>query len=291
MAIPPHVISRPALTGWYPQYTQVAAMETEMSTVPAGIEVTAMHANTNEAVVGMVWQPQASPALLISADPADQPAAQAMTERPTVPTVGLHWTVLPALTTPNLPAMRAQATAGCALVLGIVVACVSATHTAMALGDFEGPLLFLFLGTVWTAALVAVVCLSGLMFGDPGVIARSEERCMPVPNGPIREQLLTGQTLTSDMRNVADPTHGTYCVRCLIWRTTADKAHHCSTCQRCVRNFDHHCGVFGRCIAGTGFGGNMGYFKVIIGMAVLGGVTTGAAMLSALSRQSGWEKA
>lgn len=70
-----------------------------------------------------------------------------------------------------------------------------------------------------------------------------------------------------------------FCVRCCIWRPDArpplyrDETHHCSTCNRCVKDFDHHCGVFGRCIAGKGWRGNMGFFKGILFCAFAGIVT------------------
>lgn len=101
---------------------------------------------------------------------------------------------------------------------------------------------------------------------------------------------LAGQTLESAgiNTNYHDEIRGSYCVRCLVWRQRHERVHHCSICQRCVFDFDHHCGVFGRCIAGHGFRGNMGYFKIIIGTGTVGVLTAVAAVVFAVSTRSGW---
>jgi hypothetical protein len=196
----------------------------------------------------------------------------------------LPLSALPAMPPPRLMSMRTEAAGGCTTVLAIIGVCVGGTHwSVLVLGKMDNALPPLFLSAIWAEALVAVLCLAGLMFGDPGVVERSELRCLPMPDD-IADLLRAGQAIPADMRNIEDPVQGTYCVRCMVWRKHHEKAHHCSTCQRCVTDFDHHCGVFGRCIAGRGFRGNMGYFKLIIFMALLGIVTFAAALLLGLTR-------
>ena len=196
----------------------------------------------------------------------------------------LPLSALPAMPPPRLMSMRTEAAGGCTTVLAIIGVCVGGTHwSVLVLGKMGNPLPPLFLSAIWAEALVAFLCLAGLMFGDPGVVERSELRCLPMPDD-IADLLRAGQAIPADMSNIEDPVQGTYCVRCMVWRGHDEKAHHCSTCQRCVTDFDHHCGVFGRCIAGRGFRGNMGYFKVIIFMALLGIVTFAAALLLGLTR-------
>jgi hypothetical protein len=46
--------------------------------------------------------------------------------------------------------------------------------------------------------------------------------------------------------------------------------------------------VFGRCIAGRGFGGNFGYFKVILVCGYLGPLTTVAAVVASLVSRFGF---
>lgn len=201
------------------------------------------------------------------------------------PTAGLHWTALPPMPQPRSAQMRSEACCGCTTVLSIIVVCVGGTHlfvSGVGAEATEFPHVFHYL--IGAEATVALLCLLGLMFGDPGTLKRSESRCTPIPAGEIRACLLQGKPVPLDVGNFRDDDRGTFCVRCLLWREHSDaNVHHCSICQRCVVDFDHHCGVFGRCIAGQGLRGNMGYFKVVIAMGCLGTFTTMAAFVFALT--------
>ena len=135
--------------------------------------------------------------------------------------------------------------------------------------------------------------LLGMFFGDAGEVRRTKETLTPMPR-EVEERLRAEEPLKG-LGNIKGDGEESYCVRCLVWRRpkpakktcvacipvqmcakmlimgddVAQEAHHCSTCQRCVLNFDHHCGFFGRCIAE----GNILYFQTMLTMAVVGPVT------------------
>ena len=176
---------------------------------------------------------------------------------------------LPPLPERDYCAMRGEACCGNTLVLFLIFLFVAPMQAYATGKDVE--LTFpqrLWMGAIYAEAATAIVCLLGLMWGNPGEVKRTPETCFPQPE-IVAERLRKGQSL-HDVGNVTEDGR-VFCIRCLVWRPDDDgEVHHCATCQRCVTQFDHHCGVFGRCIAGNGYGGNMGYFKTIIGMAIAG---------------------
>ncbi len=240
-------------------------------------------------------------------------------------------TPLPPLPAPNKKEQLAESACGASL-----VSCLVGTFCAVTIGfgtQMAEPARSILISLIVLEAVIAFGCLAGLLWGDPGVIRRTAETCFPVPSA-VAERLAGGGS-TSGMSNIVDGGR-TYCVRCFLWREhngqppvcisengcTCERSagglspmstHHCSTCQRCVRYFDHHCGVFGRCararalsqhplhpwrpsfrsradsfapvrrcIAGRGLEGNIKYFYTIIIMGWCGAVTAGAALVMGL---------
>ena len=224
---------------------------------------------------------------------------------------------LPPMPTPDYSSMRAQAITGNVTVFAIIGMLVGMPHLVAPEYNSFDEMTFKSYGLLllYAEALIAILCLCGLMWGDPGTLKRTPETCFPLPQS-VAEKMRKGQSLAG-LENVYEDGQ-VYCVRCFIWRpdgrppSFVDTTHHCSyvalhslcpappplgpvpvpvvltpypscptspplpppcprrICQRCVRDFDHHCGVFGRCIAGSGFRGNMGYFKTILMMGAAG---------------------
>ena len=213
--------------------------------------------------------------------------------------------ILPPLPAPNLKQMRTEASGGASLVLCLVITFVTITLACGSSARLEQTRLTLYT-LILVEAAVAIAALLHLMLGDPGVVRRSRGTCLPVP--PEVVERLNANFVSSGgdhpnplggLRNISDGDR-TYCVRCCVWRQgmarngrglqllgassqTAVLVHHCSICQRCVRNFDHHCGVFGRCIAGTATTGNMPAFVLLISMAYAGFFTCVAAVVAAFN--------
>lgn len=135
---------------------------------------------------------------------------------------------------------------------------------------------------IWSEAFVAAACCAFILCAGAGVIHRSPNTCYPIPEEVL--QHLQGNDEACPKSNISESGR-TYCIRCFVWRPAGYHSHHCSTCQRCVTNFDHHCGVFGRCIVG----GNMPCFVGMIAMMFAGWATAGLAFLSCAGDVDGRE--
>lgn len=150
---------------------------------------------------------------------------------------------------------RFQVQVGSGIVLGISLMCVLTTHVgALGHGTIQGGRWWFFLLAIYLEAIVAVCCLLGILFGDPGVVKRTPENCLPLPE-MVAERLHRGESLEG-LDNLQHEQLGSYCVRCCVWRRNPGKLarsylpadcdasvceqgpHHCSTCARCVNHFD-----------------------------------------------------
>jgi hypothetical protein len=180
---------------------------------------------------------------------------------------------LPPLPRPDYGAKCGEASCGCTLVITLIVMLVGTTEGVVSGMEPSNFVARAGRTAIYTEAFVAIVCLLGLMFGvrtrapalpprylpasrpgltascalpqDPGVIKRRPETCFPMPP-KVADMLDAGETAEKiqQLGNLRDDDNRTYCVRCFVWRgSSAEMPHHCSTCQRCVRHFDHHCGV------------------------------------------------
>ena len=105
---------------------------------------------------------------------------------------------------------------GCVTV-GIII-CVNVTCTSFFSYLIDGePTQFWDVVTslMYLTAVVAIFCHGMLLWMDPGVVPRTQETCMPIPD-VVAERIRAGETL-EDVDNLKGSS-GTYCVRCCVWR-------------------------------------------------------------------------
>lgn len=135
------------------------------------------------------------------------------------------------------------------------------------LGTAKWPIL----GAMYAMALLALMCHAAIFFewnSGSVLISRSEMNSFPLP-AEVDQLIRAGRPIATLPHNI-ESGNDTFCIRCLVWRRAGadaasargverarqrrrwkkSHAHHCSVCQRCVKDFDHHCGVLGRCISG-----------------------------------------
>ena len=144
---------------------------------------------------------------------------------------------LPPLPEPNHKERASQACCGCTVVFCIIGVLVGIPHAHSRQPLYSGqlPRDTLAIGQLllYIEAAIALFCLAGLMFGDPGVLKRSQQRCFPLPPEVLR-CLRAGQV---PGRQNLYTSGGQFCVRCLIWRPEAQPptyrshVHHCSICR------------------------------------------------------------
>ena len=122
--------------------------------------------------------------------------------------VGVHgsWAdvlALPKLPRPDYCAMRGEACCGNSLVLFLIFLFVAPMQSYASVN--QGKLTFtqqLWMLAIYTEAATAIVCLLGLMWGDPGTVKRTAENCFPQPE-VVAEKLRNGKSL-ANVGNIAE---------------------------------------------------------------------------------------
>lgn len=188
---------------------------------------------------------------------------------------------------------------GCAIILTIIAVLAACMYVFSLLGvdhtNLPDGVARAFQMLIWIEAGLAMISFIGVHAKDPGIVQRSPSTCSPMPE-EVARRLSEGIEICS-LGNVWDG-QKSFCMRCLVWRDpasdpvqdegcraashdmcgfihcgTGSRAHHCSTCERCVLNFDHHCQVLGVCIAGQGFSGNVLFYHSLVAMGISGPAT------------------
>ena len=149
--------------------------------------------------------------------------------------------LLPALPRPESGERQWAALKGYSCIILVIATIAGTTHfLALVVGDLPVVPWWTCLALMYSLALCALYSLNKIVCGDPGYVARSQETCFPVPH-ELLELLGTGEQQVVNIKD--DVNDRTYCVRCFVWRPnkgrTGRKSHHCSSCQRCVVDFDH----------------------------------------------------
>jgi hypothetical protein len=103
---------------------------------------------------------------------------------------------LPALPERHIWTMRRESVLGCTLVCFLVSLLVSLTQgVALAPGAAAPrPLIWAALALIYTEAAVALLCLLGLLVGNPGEVKRSPQSCFPMPES-VADRLSQGESL------------------------------------------------------------------------------------------------
>ena len=117
---------------------------------------------------------------------------------------------LPALPGRHIWTMRRESVVGCTLVFLLISLLVSLTQgVALAPGAAAPrPLIYAALALIYTEAAVALLCLLGLLFGNPGEVKRSPQSCFPMPES-VADRLSQGESLDG-LANVSSDGR-TYC--------------------------------------------------------------------------------